>query len=266
VLSQDPVRWLRGAERTGPLAVLVHGLEDSWTSWRSLARYLDPHWRVAALDLPWRAGNDYQWRRAGGAADVVRAGLARLGEPIDVLIGHSFGASALFGVLAEPATPPPAAAVLAAPFFRPAGTPVTWRLFDRSRHNFDRIIAEGLRVRMGARLDQVEEDLRRSMVTKMADKIGPAGFLALFEEFVRTGEVDLAAVRTPTLVVVGADDPGLTGGRADALAAAMPMARVTVEARYDHFCHVEQATEIAARIDAFVRQHQVALSVEETRT
>jgi pimeloyl-ACP methyl ester carboxylesterase len=262
--QDSPIRWLRGRDGTGPLAVLVHGMEDGWGSWAPLAARLDPHWRIAALDLPWRAGNDYRWRRGARAADWVRTGLAILDEPVDVLVGHSFGASALLGVLADPTSPQPVAAVLAAPFFRPPDLPVTWRLFERSRGNFDQIIAEGLRVRMGTRLGRVDEDLRRCMVDKMADKIGPAGFLALFEEFVATGEVDLTAVRVPTLVLAGVSDPCLAGGRAQALARSMPSATVRVEPHYDHFCHVEQAAEIAGRIGAFVRQHRTALLAKET--
>lgn len=59
---------------TGPCVVFVHGLEDTWHTWIRVAQCLGPRWRAIALDLPWRAGNDYRWRWAGSPGDWVRAG------------------------------------------------------------------------------------------------------------------------------------------------------------------------------------------------
>jgi pimeloyl-ACP methyl ester carboxylesterase len=125
----------RGGE--GPLVVLAHGLEDEWRSWGPLVDRLAGHWRCVALDLPWRAGNDYRWRAEGSPGEWLASGLRALGEQPALVIGHSFGANAALEALAHPAPPPTAAAVLAAPFFRVPGTRVTWEVFERSRAQLD---------------------------------------------------------------------------------------------------------------------------------
>jgi pimeloyl-ACP methyl ester carboxylesterase len=234
-----------------PLLALVHGMEDGPESWRPLARRLPAHWQVVPLRLPWSAGNDYRWRRRGTAAEWVLAELAGLDRSPSLLIGHSFGASALLEVLARGACPGVRGAVLAAPFYRPPGRPAGWPAFERAREHFAQIITDGVRTRLGGRFPHVDVEVRESMVGKMVERIGPAGFLTLFEEFSATGDLDLAGVDVPTLVVGGSADPCLAGGRAESLRREMPAATVRLRAGFDHFCHVAQAEEVAAEIRDF---------------
>jgi pimeloyl-ACP methyl ester carboxylesterase len=231
-------------------------MEDGWDCWRPLARRLGPSWRIFAIDLPWRAGNCYRWRRRASAARWVADGLTRIGEPVDAVIGHSFGANAVLELLTDPTMLPPtarpAAVALAAPFYRPPDMPITGEVFDRSRDNFDRQIRAGVAVRLGRRITEVDPEVVASMMDKAVQRISPAGFFAVFDQFVTSGELVLSTVDVPTLVLAGRGDPGLGRRRAAVLAEAMPAATVVVSDDYDHFCHVRQVDDVARRVTDFL--------------
>ncbi|HVA33730.1 MAG TPA: alpha/beta fold hydrolase [Candidatus Baltobacteraceae bacterium] len=77
----------------GPVVLCVHGMASSRRSWERLAQHLDGHFRVVAYDQ----------RGHGDAADVsgpmtldrgtrdLENVMAALNQPIDLLIGHSWG-------------------------------------------------------------------------------------------------------------------------------------------------------------------------------
>lgn len=236
----------------GPIAVLLHGMEDGWQTWRPLASFLDPSWRVVALDLPWHSGNDYRWRCAATAGEWVKRLLDGPDEPPDVIVAHSFGASALLEALARSPRPLCRAVMLVAPVVGPAGMEVTWEVFDRARAEFGELIGDALQARLGRRAHRVDEELRADITAKMMQRIGPRGFMSLFEQFVRTAELPLHHVRMPALVLSGGKDSGLAGRQATTLAEVMPKATVELISHYDHFCHVEQAEDVARRLVEFV--------------
>ncbi|MER5454695.1 alpha/beta hydrolase [Micromonospora sp. NPDC002389] len=235
----------------GDLVVLAHGLEDSWESWRPLARAFDPRWHVVALDLPWRAGNDYRWRRQGSPAQWLAAGLAGLPRPADTIVAHSFGANATLELLAG-GQPAARATVLICPLYCPPEQPITWQVFDRARRTFDRHVRDGLRLRVGARLRKLDAALLDAMFAKAIDRIGPAGFLTVFDQFVSSGGLALTTVDIPTLILAGGADPTLSPAAAATLGRDMPRATLLVHEHYDHFCHVRHADEVADQAARFV--------------
>ncbi|MEU4789887.1 alpha/beta fold hydrolase [Micromonospora tulbaghiae] len=243
----------RGAG-SGPALVFVHGLEDSWQTWRPFANELTAgsRWTPYALDLPWRAGADYGWVHRTGPSVLLRRALELLPQPPAVLVGHSFGANGVLELLAATDRPPVAGAVLLAPYFRPSDDPVTWQLFERELARFRGVIGEGVRRRMGERGRTLPTDLVGTVVAKALDRVGPLGFVALLRQFVTTADLDLSAVREPTLVLSGALDPALAGPRADALLRAMPSATAHTRPDGGHFCHLEQVTEVAGEVRRFL--------------
>lgn len=243
---------LKAGVAGGDLVVLAHGLEDSWESWRPLARAFDPRWRVVALDLPWRAGNDYRWRRKGGPAAWLAAGLDQLSQPADIVVAHSFGANATLELMARDAGRPPHTSVLICPLYCPPEQPITWQVFDRARHTFDRHVRDGLRLRMGERVETMDTAILDAMLAKTIDRIGPAGFLTVFDQFVASGSLALAEVDTPTLVLAGGSDPTLSPAAAATLGRDMPRATLLVHEHYDHFCHIRHAGEVAEQAIRFV--------------
>jgi pimeloyl-ACP methyl ester carboxylesterase len=244
-----PGQVLAAGTPDGPCLVFVHGIEDSWQTWTELARWLDPRWRLLALDLPWRAGNDYRWRWVAGPGDWVAAGLAAaLGERRCVLVGHSFGANAVLARLAG-GEPRVAAAVLAAPFFRPAGAAVTWQTFDLSREAFERQVADGILARLRRR---PQPEVFELMLARTCERIGPVGFLAVFEQYLASGHLPLSHVDIPALVLAGDGDPGMVAPHLRALAGGLPRGRFARGAGLDHFCHIHQAPEVARAIEQLV--------------
>ncbi|MFJ6194937.1 alpha/beta fold hydrolase [Micromonospora sp. NPDC092111] len=238
----------------GPALVLAHGLEDSWHTWQPFVDALrgDLPFTPYALDLPWRAGAQYDWVHRTGPAALLRHALALLPEPPALLVGHSFGANAVLELLAEPDRPAPAGVVLLAPSFRPPDDPVTWRLFDRELARFRAVIGEGLRLRLGDRRRILDPDLVDTMVDKALDRVGPLGFVALLRQFITTADLGLDTVTVPTLVVTGALDPALAGARSEALRRAMPVASVHTRSDGGHFCHLEQPAAVTAEIRRFL--------------
>jgi pimeloyl-ACP methyl ester carboxylesterase len=233
----------------GPCAVFVHGIEDGWQTWTRLARCLGPGWRLIALDLPWRAGNDYRWRWLASPADWLAAGLAAaLGDQRCVLVGHSFGANAVLARLAA-GEPRATAAVLAAPFFRPAGAAVTWRTFELSRTAFERQVGDGIRARLRHRL---APDVFELMLTRTCERIGPVGFLAVFEQYVASGHLPLSRVDIPALVLAGEGDPGMVRPHLRELADALPRGTLAGGPELDHFCHIHHAPQVARAIEQLV--------------
>ncbi|KAA2254453.1 alpha/beta hydrolase [Solihabitans fulvus] len=252
--------WRSGA--AGPAVVLVHGMEDTWRSWDVLAARLADRCRVYALDLPWRAGNNYAWRTHGDPATWLARGLSLLPEPPDTLVGHSFGANAVLEHLAR--RRPARTAVLLAPFYRPASAPVDALLRERSLAGFTGIVRHGLRVKLGARAAKLGDELVDAMGNTLLKQVVPKAFPVFFDYFVDTGNLDLGRVRAPTLVLAGTRDAALAGERAVALAASMPAAQVRPRVHYGHFCHIEQAEEVATEVTDFLDREPVRRSAGGT--
>ncbi|MCC2276962.1 alpha/beta hydrolase [Streptomyces sp. ET3-23] len=237
---------------SGPVLVAVHGAEGSWQEWRPLARQLREHHRVLALDLPWRAGNDYAWVRHGSAGAWLQRTLAALDEQPAALLGHSLGANAVLECIgAHRGTVP---AVLFAPFFRASAGPVDRRLYEEFCAAFRYAVGDGMRVALGERAARLDPALFASMVDIALERVGQHGLRTLFGHFTRTAELDLAGDAPPALVLAGERDPALAGARALALASAMPRATVAHRAGYGHCFHVERAGPVAEDVVEFLRK------------
>lgn len=234
-----------------PLVVFAHGLEDSWASWHSMAKQFDPDWRLLAIELPWRAGNDYEWRtRRPG--EWLGDGLDLIGTVPDVLVAHSFGANAALELMCAFDPRAGRSAALLCPLYRLPHLPVTWRMLDRSRTSFVENIREGVRARLGSRVDALSPALLDTMIEMAVDRVGPAGFLTVFDQFVNSANLALGGVELPTLVIAGDSDPNTSGEVAAELAAGMPGAGVFVGEGFDHFCHIRRAADVAGRITRLV--------------
>lgn len=242
-------------EPGGPLLVFAHGLEDVWASWQplaaELAAELDPSWRLVALDLPWRAGNDYRWRtRQPG--QWLADGLDLVGRVPDALVAHSFGANAALELMCALDPRPGRAAALICPFYRLPRHRVTWRMFDRSMATFVEHIREGLLARLGPRAGSMEPEVLETMMKLAQDRVGPLGFLTVFQQFVASADLPLDRVEQPTLVLAGGADPTLSREAALALGDGMPGARALIRDDYDHFCHLRHARGVAALVAGLV--------------
>ncbi|WP_457030396.1 alpha/beta fold hydrolase [Kitasatospora sp. P5_F3] len=240
---------------TGPAMLLLHGLEDSWTKWTPFAAEFEGRFRCYAADLPWRTGGTYGWRTRPGLGGWAEGAADLVPEPVSVLVAHSMGANAVLQWLAGGTAPKVDALVLLAPLFRPPSLPVGWRMFEQSLADFRAVMTAGLRANLGTRADTLEPEIFDVMATKMIDKIGPLGFLCLFEHYLNTAALNLSHVTIPTLIIGSTDDPGIAGERGLALRDRLPGAELHMDPNLSHFCHVQQTREIAELILGFLERH-----------
>ncbi len=238
----------------GPAVLLLHGLEDSWTTWGPLAGELSAYVRCYAADLPWRTGNRYGWRSTPDLGVWARAAFELVPEPVVAVVGHSLGANALMQWAGGGGAPPATEAmVLLAPFFQPPGRPMDWAAYDRALNDYRNVMAAGLRANLGDRVAVLDAELLDIMTAKTIDRIGPMGFISLFDHYLGTTGLDLSRATLPTLIVGGSGDPPIAGDRGPALRDRFPDARLYAAAHLSHFCHVEQTGEIAERVLAFLQ-------------
>jgi pimeloyl-ACP methyl ester carboxylesterase len=247
-----------------PLVVLAHGLEDTCHTWSLLVAELDPSWRLVALDLPWRAGNDYRWwdRQPG---DWLGEALDLLDARPDLLIAHSFSGNAALNLLCARDPRPGSAVALLCPLYRQPHTPVTWEMFERARTAFVTHVRAGVHARMGARGDTIDPAVLDKMMNMALDRVGPSGFIAVLRQFIASADLLLGSIAVPTLVVAGGADPTLSPRAALALSGAIPGAQARVNEGYDHFCHVRHAAGIAADIIDFTAAHMPVATAKEFR-
>ena len=110
---------------------------------------------------------------------------------------------------------------------------------------------DSLRSRLGARLATLDPEVVDMMIAKAMDRIGPAGFLAVFDQFSTSASLDLGRIRARVLVLAGGSDPTLSPVAARTLTDGIAGARLSVDADHDHFCYVRRPDEIAATVRAF---------------
>lgn len=247
MIEPPRAQTLNDASSIVPAAVYVHGIEDEWRTWLPLAGQLTA-WRSLALDMPWRAGNDYRWRWHASPANWIGAGLDAL-ETAGLVVGHSFGASGVLSLLAQGKYA--SAAVLINPIFRPAEARPSWTTLDRARQTFERQLDAGLRSRLSARGRRLPDDILARMHARTCERIGLVGFLTVFDEYLRCGHLPIDQVRVPTLILGGGRDPSLSRRHLQQLADQLPDCQLVVQDDYDHFCHVHQAMEVADLIQKF---------------
>ncbi|OKI61476.1 alpha/beta fold hydrolase [Micromonospora sp. CB01531] len=237
----------------------VHGLADHGSTWQDLAVRLGPGYRCYAVDAPWSGDPGRSLVDSAGPAQWLRRALAAVPEPVDVLVGHSFGANAVLDHLATGAPPTVSAAVLLAPLVRPADQAPHPVLIARTRAAIRQVVADGLRARLGPRAAHVADDLLATMVDKALQRVPDGAADLVLDRLLATPRPALGQVRTPILVLAGRDDQRLAGVRANSLAV-LPAAQVRVRPHYGHFCHITQATEVAAECAEFLDRVVPALS------
>jgi pimeloyl-ACP methyl ester carboxylesterase len=234
-----------------PVVAFAHGLEDNWASWQPIAKELDPDWRLVAFDLPWRPGNDYHWR-GRSSSQWLGDGLDLLGAVPDMLIAHSYGANAALELLCQHDDRAGQAVALICPLYRQPHFQVTWRLFERAKAQFMQHVSDSVRARMGSRATTLEDDVLETMTRMAIARVGPSGFLAVFQQYTSSGDLPLERVDLPALILAGGADPTLLPDAAEALAARIPGAILRLHDDYDHFCHIRHASDVAALVTEFV--------------
>lgn len=261
------LRWHVQRMGSGPVALLIHGTGASTHSWRDLMPLLATRFTCVAMDLPGHAftGTPAAFRlslpgMAQAVGALVRALTPELGGPVDLVVGHSAGAAigaraVLDGALAPRALAGLNGAYLPLPglpglLFPPvarlmAATPVAAQLF--ARRDWDRAAVERLIGGTGSTLDPRGLALYGALVRDPRHAAGALGMMARWD--LRPLARDLARLRVPLALVVGANDravPPRDAQRVRALVPATTPVSIDTVAGAGHLVHEERPAEVAA--------------------
>ena len=233
-----------GAVVSGAPLVLLHGLGSSSGDWAPQLPVLgEPH-RVLVVDLPGHGRSPLPPGRLtiAGMADEVARLLARMNAPPAHVIGLSLGGCvALALALQAPERVRSLVLVNAFARLRPAGPRGALRILQRlvllATAPMERVAAH---VARGIFPEPGQRDLYEAAVARLSRMprrayAAACGALAAFDARAR-----LAEVRCPTLVVAGARDTTVPLGAKQALARAIPGARLVVVDESGHASNLDQ--------------------------
>lgn len=229
----------------GPDVVLVHGLEDRPETWTPLAERLVHRCRLTALEMPWLVGGHYDWLDAGSAREWLAAMLDELGLTRALLVGHSFGGHAVLRHLSDGGDA--RGAVLVAPLYRTADELALPDSAELVQSSLVDTVIEGLHLRLGERLHQLEQDHLSLMGSSLSRDVIERAFPALTSCLVARPRIDPTAVRVPLRVVVRQGDPSLSPLAAAQLRRGPDTAVLELEGE-GHFLHLIEPDHVAAHV------------------
>lgn len=246
--------WRTG---TGSPLVLVHGTTADHTRWRTVLPLLAPHATVCAVDRRGRgaSGDAPGYAIATEYADiaaVVEALADVAGAPVD-LLGHSYGA--ICSLEATLRTPAVRRLVLyEPPILAPARSDTDDRLAELlAQDRRAEIIETFFREIVG--MPEAELELLRSLPSWSAR-------VAAAHTVVRERLVDppylfeparFSGLGVPTLLLAGGESPGFLRASTDALAAAIPGARVVTLEGQQHVAMDTAPVRFVAEVLGFLR-------------
>jgi pimeloyl-ACP methyl ester carboxylesterase len=262
VTSRDGTEIAYWTSGDGLPLVLVHGAISDHARWRPLLPYLEPHATIHAIDRRGRGGSgdgpDYRVAREfEDVAAVVDAVAEATGSLVDVY-GHSFGGLCAFG-----------AAILTSGIRRlvlyegwPSVNPDAEIFPPGVRERLDALLVEGDR-------DGAVELVCRELVMMSDDEIAalraqPAWQARMAAAHTVTREIEAIAdapfdpeqaakITVPTLMLTGADSSDPSTVDIDAVAAALPDARIVVLEGQQHVADVLAPELFANRVVTFLR-------------
>jgi pimeloyl-ACP methyl ester carboxylesterase len=262
VVSRDGTQIACWTSGQGPSLVLVHGTPADHTRWRPLLAYLEPHLTVHAMDRRGRGASgdtpDYDLAREyEDVAAVVDAAAEASGAPVD-LYGHSHGGIVAFG-----------AATLTSNIRRlvlyegwPVPNPEVYALPPGLEDHMEALLAAGDR-------DAVVETLFRGLEL-MSDedmnafKAAPSwpGRVAAAHAITREVRAETGArldpelagrITVPVLLVTGENSSDVSKAEIEAVAAALPDARIVVLDGQEHVADVLVPEVFTRHLLAFLR-------------
>ena len=248
---------------TGPVALLIHGTGASTHSWRGLMPLLARQFTVVAMDLPGHAFTDTPAAAAGlslpGMANAVTALAGTLGLEVALVVGHSAGAAIGARMVLDGALAPTALVAINGAFLPLAGlpgllfppvarlmaaTPLASQLF--SRRSWDAASVEKLIGGTGSKLDAHGLALYGKLVRDARHAAGALGMMARWD--LRPLAHDLARLRTPLALIVGANDravPPRDAERVRRIVPASTACSIDTVRGAGHLVHEERPDEVA---------------------
>jgi pimeloyl-ACP methyl ester carboxylesterase len=265
VVSRDGTEIACWRSGKGPPLVVVHGTPADHTRWRPLLPYLEPHVTVYAMDRRGRGASgdapDYALAREyEDVAAVVDAVAATSGAPVD-LYGHSHGGIVAFG--AATLTSKVRKLVLYEGW--PVPNPDVYALPPGLEDRMEARLAEGDR-------DGVIETMFRELLL-MSDedmkalKAAPSwpGRVAAAHTIIREVRAEAGVrldpelaerITVPVLLLTGQNSSDPAKADIEAVAAALPDARIVVIEGQEHVADILVPEDFAEHVLAFLRDQR----------
>jgi pimeloyl-ACP methyl ester carboxylesterase len=266
-VSEDGTQIAYWESGEGPPLVLVHGGTADHARWRPLLPYLEPRAEVHALDRRGRGasgdGPEYHLAREyEDVAAVVAAVADETGAAVDVY-GHSYGGLVAFG-----------AAALTTGGIRRLVLYEGWPTLHPEAHALPPGVGERIDdLLAGGRREEALEVVMRDVVLVHEDELRairaqpswPARVAAVhtIRREIRALEeaildpAQAAKVTAPTLLLTGSESPDPATRDLDAVAAALPDARVGVLEGQGHLADVLAPELFAEHLLGFLRGERV---------
>ncbi len=239
----------------GPALVLLHAFPLDRRMWRETAEALSSRRRVITVDFRGFGESAGVAPSVAELADDVARLLDALGVPMAAMCGLSLGGYVALAFADRHAAR--LAALVLADTRAGADSPDGRRARDEGAQKVRSDGAASFVAPLAARLlsanapEALREKLRALGGAQNPDAIA-AALLAMRDRPDRTSE--LARIRCPTLVLVGADDAITPPAEARAMAAAIPGAKFIELADAGHLSHWEAPTEFARAVDEFLAE------------
>jgi magnesium chelatase accessory protein len=242
----------------GPAVLLLHGTGAATHSWRDLAPLLAQYFTIIAPDLPGHGftdGGRGVQMSVPGMAGLVKALLAKLDIKPAMAIGHSAGAAILVHMCLEQMIAPRALISLngalmpyessTSPIIGPVARMIArnkllprifaWRAADRP-------VVENLLRSTGSQIDEAGIEF----YARLARRAGhTGGALAMMGNWDLQALIkNLPKLKTPLLLVLGANDRSIPPADARRVQRKLPAARIVIMPGLGHLSHEEapQAT------------------------
>jgi len=264
------LRWhvqQMGESSERPVALLIHGTGASTHSWRGLMPLLASRFTVVAMDLPGHAFTSTppsHQLSLPGMANAVGELVKALALDADLIVGHSAGAAIGARAVLDGALAPRALVAINGAFLPLAGlpgvlfppvarlmaaTPLASQLF--ARRNWDRASVERLIGGTGSTLDAQGLALYGMLVRDARHAAGALGMMARWD--LRPLARDLARLRKPLAMIVGANDKAVPPRDAQRVRSIVPAATAcSVDTVFGagHLVHEERPDEVASLLVA----------------
>jgi pimeloyl-ACP methyl ester carboxylesterase len=230
-----------GAGRPGPPLLFIHGAGASSAIWLGVMHRLSTRRRCVALDLPGHGRSEGGAKTLDELRDAVGLLAATLCLGPSVLVGHSLGG--LVAQAAALAWPDKVAALgLVTTSARIGVAPVVFENLEQHWPRWPAMVAET------AYSPETPPDVRRRGAS-IAVNASQGQTIADFRICAATDlRKDVAGIRAPAVVVIGAHDLMTPPKWGEALASSIPSARLTRIERCGHMPMHEAADSLAAAL------------------
>lgn len=267
-VEADGLYWHVQVMGRGPVLLLLHGTGATTHSWRDLAPPLAENFTIVAPDLP-----GHGFTRAGSPAQFSLPGMARAVDALLTSIdskpafaaGHSAGAALLARMCLDGQIAPKGLVSLngallplnglPAHLFSPIAkflyaAPLLQRLFARQLRD-PKVIARLLRD-TGSTLDERGLALYRQVAASPGHAAAVLGMMAGWD--LASLKEDLPRLRTPLLLLNGANDRTISPFQALRVRDLVPGCEIVSLPGLGHLAHEERPRDVADIIEDFSRR------------